>query len=682
MRKLAFLLIFILCALAGAESQVSQQPRTTAPAGISSPTGEFDFLQVNAGGAFWNYGTTYLGNGQDDYITGVGLVDRSWIPAASGTRVLGSGTLYWDAYLDDVVANGITLDEQLTLQRGTGVNLQNDGSTILGSNIGLDYVQMQAYILGNLIPDASASTSSKLGSAAKPWDAYLASATVGTRLTVNQVDADTNLSLYTQFISPLLVSGGYIWSLGGSVAADTELVAGVADTSNGIVRAHGNATTTPGTQYLYNGGTQDVPYDYFRWLPTQYALTLATNAGTPYSFGGNGSLSLASLAASGTGEFNSTVNVKSNILTVGVEDTTQGLPTFYGDGDVGGAAITLENGANEDSTVNAWGLAAQGNNFYIGYTGNTDAAIFNNAGGLGLDGKLTVPYLTNSGVTNAGTLRAETTTIYGPINQTTATANLGGTVNAGPLKATSATVYGNVTATTGTGSFQKMAVSGTWINTYGPANVSNLVVSGTSLLTGAVNLSSTLTMPDSNALTLSPGETIIGNSNYTQIDGTSGGIGKAGAAETFRWTSAALAVAAGKNLTVGGTATSTGLFYGSVTNVGPFTQPSILGGPEYAFYAGVACSSTWGWVAPGNGSIIGITGRVAAASTVSLYKNGSTVWTAYTSVGAVTFHAYQAKGTDTFVAGDVIAIYTTGATANGDHYDLQVTLDSFPASGP
>jgi len=133
----------------------------------------------------------------------------------------------------------------------------------------------------------------------------------------------------------------------------------------------------------------------------------------------------------------------------------------------------------------------------------------------------------------------------------------------------------------------------------------------------------------------------------------------------------------------GDTTTITGLLTGSVTNVGPFTQPVILGGGDYAYYGGIVCSNTWGWVASGNGSIISLTGRVGALSTIYVYKNGASVWTAYTSTGATNFHAYNtAKGTDTFVANDVLTVYNSNGTANGDHYDLQVTLDSFPASGP
>lgn len=130
----------------------------------------------------------------------------------------------------------------------------------------------------------------------------------------------------------------------------------------------------------------------------------------------------------------------------------------------------------------------------------------------------------------------------------------------------------------------------------------------------------------------------------------------------------------------GDTITFTGEARGHPVPIGPFVGN---GGGGYTTYAGTTSSSTWGYVANGAGSVVGISGQgYGGPSQASVYKNGSALWSgALGFTGGENRAAVAAKGTYTFVAGDVLTVYSNGA-GTPEHFTILITINTIAAYTP
>ena len=124
----------------------------------------------------------------------------------------------------------------------------------------------------------------------------------------------------------------------------------------------------------------------------------------------------------------------------------------------------------------------------------------------------------------------------------------------------------------------------------------------------------------------------------------------------------------------GDTTTVAGMLYGGVVEVGFSIGTEASVSPAYMLHEGIQCSGSRGYVAKGNGSIVAVSGWFDGTNgALEIRKNGTNVWSFVP--GASGFSEVQAKGTDTFVAGDHIEAWCNTGTHSGQ-INVLVTLDS------
>ncbi|MBE7558225.1 hypothetical protein HS125_04495 [bacterium] len=105
----------------------------------------------------------------------------------------------------------------------------------------------------------------------------------------------------------------------------------------------------------------------------------------------------------------------------------------------------------------------------------------------------------------------------------------------------------------------------------------------------------------------------------------------------------------------------------------------------YADYNGVETSSTYGFVCPGAGSIVGITlvnstADLGSTNTYQIRKNGVTVYEVNPSSHPA--GSFQDRGVDTFGNGDIISVYMNGTPGTGTTTaTVWYVLDSLTAFG-
>lgn len=273
MNRLGWVFILpFLTACAWSESRVSQQPRTTAPSGITSPTGYFDYLEVLNGGIFNSYGNSTFGN-----------------------------------------------------------------------NPNFDKVTMQAYIYGNLIPDASPSTVSSLGSDARPWTAKLR-------------DATANNLFVNEYVN-----------------------IGREDTQRGILRLFGGASNPP-VMYWYNSDNVDSPENYWYAYPWGEVFFFYPSTGSPNGFTytalGQFQCNQASFtqqlyaanikSSTGTNTFGGNATLGGNTLTAGAVTWTTGTGTFGAAGKTANFPGSVQAAHIKSSTgTNTFGGAVQSTGDHI-----------------------------------------------------------------------------------------------------------------------------------------------------------------------------------------------------------------------------------------------------------------------------------------------------------------------------
>jgi hypothetical protein len=139
------------------------------------------------------------------------------------------------------------------------------------------------------------------------------------------------------------------------------------------------------------------------------------------------------------------------------------------------------------------------------------------------------------------------------------------------------------------------------------------------------------------------------------------------------------------DLSVAGDTTMTGLAKGSVVAIPFYYAASSNASGDYAWHNGMQCSSTRGWIPPGNGSIVAWSAVIDGDSSpisgdLEVRKNGSALASLTVSdanggtdnkVGTSV-----AKGTCTFVSQDVISFYL-GAGGHSGQIIVYATIDSY-----
>lgn len=612
MNRLGWVFILpFLTACAWSESRVSQQPRTTAPSGITSPTGYFDYLEVLNGGIFNSYGNSTFGNNPNfDKVTMQAYIYGNLVPDASPSTVslLGTASRPWSAYISAATLNtlypaGSILSVDGDFEVLNGRTFKSWGDTYIGNHPVFDKLQVNAYIEGNLIPDASPSTVSSLGSDARPWTAKLR-------------DATANNLFVNEYVN-----------------------IGREDTQRGILRLFGGASNPP-VMYWYNSDNVDSPENYWYAYPWGEVFFFYPSTGSPNGFTytalGQFQCNQASFtqqlyaanikSSTGTNTFGGNATLGGNTLTAGAVTWTTGTGTFGAAGKTANFPGSVQAAHIKSSTgTNTFGGAVQSTGDHIAsgaavyYRNAADNALVRFSGGTDFN----TAHLSIHGdqrTTNPGS----TSWWHGG---TGGTFDIASTLSLGYI--TKAAAFNTHMSMDNRGNFA--------------FNTNDLVIDATNNRVGIQKASPAYTL---------------------DVDGTLNVTGNV-----------TLGDAAGDTTTI------TGLELGSVTAICGFRGAS---GGGYATFNGVTTSSSVGWVAPGTGSIIGVSGYYGGgADTITVRKNGVEVWSAYAPSGWTAFNAYQAKGTDTFTTRDVITLYVLANQDSTDStYTLYVTLDTFGATGP
>jgi hypothetical protein len=128
-----------------------------------------------------------------------------------------------------------------------------------------------------------------------------------------------------------------------------------------------------------------------------------------------------------------------------------------------------------------------------------------------------------------------------------------------------------------------------------------------------------------------------------------------------------------------------GLAKGSVVAIPFYFSASSNPSGDYAYHNGLQCSSTRGWIPPGNGSIIAWSAVIDGDSSpisgdLEVRKNGSVLASLTVSSAnggtANKVGTSVAKGTCTFVSQDVISFYL-GAGGHSGQIIVYATIDSY-----
>jgi len=191
-----------------------------------------------------------------------------------------------------------------------------------------------------------------------------------------------------------------------AVTGATGVIAGVADTTQGVFTAYANATTAGGKAIIHVGPNLDTQTD--TWV-----LTTDTTTGDLELSGVGGTSALGEILivdeTTGLTTFPHAVNVTGSYLAVGgtisvtgaatvggaiasgADDTTAGSLAAYGNATTSGGKVYIYNAAGEDhADYEYFVFEAIGNSLTFGPNSDTDVVKLSTAGGLVLDGSLTI----------------------------------------------------------------------------------------------------------------------------------------------------------------------------------------------------------------------------------------------------------------------------------------------------
>jgi len=352
-------------------------------------------------------------------------------------------------------------------------------------------------------------------------------------------------------------------------------------------------------------------------------------------------------------------SITGGTLNVGVADTTRGLLTLKGaaTGSTNGGSAVLETGDDHDAAIDSYSVTVSSANLLIGPVTDADRIKLSAAGNLTLTaGNMGIGNIVPTAMLSIG---ADLSTAY--------------ELMIGDAAADCMAMLGQSSSRFGGLRWDYNATAGNaYLAIETNSNLNDLLIDG--LTTKIQTIKDGLTYVGSD---LSTGYNAADDDDFIYFDQGNESISWDDNPGEFDF-SDDLQVTGG--VTTSGDADINGELYGAVMKEAFNVATYDTGTDGYAnLTTGTLCTATRGLIVDRAGSIIGYgykadTVTVGTAMNFEIRKNGVAVWTVAFANGVLTGNGTQAKGTDTFVAGDVLNVYIdTGVTDAIAVLDIWIT---------